>query len=489
MNDESQEMLKFKLDNRELFSDFHKHLGISNNKRIVFSGKFGLGKTYFLNEFFMNNEEKYDCYHLYPVNYQISSNQDVIEFLKYDLLIELLKKNPGCFSSEDFFNFIDIQRLLYLWGQDNIGEIIKTGLSHIPKLGRSIKDTAELTEKFLEFKKTIESGEKGVIENFIKKLKAKKIDETDLVSELIREKVSVQKGDKKSVLILDDLDRMDPDHIFRILNIFSAHFDERNRELGNKFGFDHILIVADANNLKSIFHHKYGLDTDFNGYFDKFFSVSVFEFDNFELINKLMGKIINHYQAGGEKINKALQDSGFIKLMLEDLFMFSAKLPGKYKLNLRQLLKGIKFPISSLEAENFKDTFVSNRDSTVPQYVKINLLTLMIVWGEDKYALIDRFKYMRENFDGSNDKYRKRLYEMYSLHILKVVSDFKIKKNQNINFIEWGNYQIRITEDASKIVGIVDKSATNELPVWELYFDLLIEFLKMNFHKHLEIEY
>ena len=41
---------------------------------------------------------------------------------------------------------------------------------------------------------------------------------------------------KKNVLVIDDLDRIDPEHIFRILNILSVHNNHFDSE--NKFSFD-----------------------------------------------------------------------------------------------------------------------------------------------------------------------------------------------------------------------------------------------------------
>ena len=72
---------------------------------------------------------------------------------------------------------------------------------------------------------------------------------------------------------MDDLDRLDPESIFRLLNIFSSFFD-RNQK--NKFGFDKIIIVADYENIKNIFHHKYGEETDFEGYMINSFQQNLF---------------------------------------------------------------------------------------------------------------------------------------------------------------------------------------------------------------------
>ncbi len=100
------------IDISSLFPKFEEHLGIENNSRILFSGKFGIGKTYFLNKFFKARKNKYEVFHLYPINYQISSNEDIVEFLKRDILIELLRKKD-VFLKEDeldksFISFIKI---------------------------------------------------------------------------------------------------------------------------------------------------------------------------------------------------------------------------------------------------------------------------------------------------------------------------------------------------------------------------------------------
>ena len=80
------------------------------------------------------------------------------------------------------------------------------------------------------------------------------------------------------VLIIEDLDRIDPAHIFRILNVFSAHFDRHTPGVvefettcgGNKFCLDKIISVCDIDNIKNIYAHIYGEKTDFIGYISKF---------------------------------------------------------------------------------------------------------------------------------------------------------------------------------------------------------------------------
>lgn len=95
--------------------DFDSFLKIEGNSRVFLSGKFGIGKTSFLIDFFDSYNDKYDVYHLYPVNYQIKSNEDIIELLKYDILVELLKKNKDILKGNEVKGFKDSALLFYSW--------------------------------------------------------------------------------------------------------------------------------------------------------------------------------------------------------------------------------------------------------------------------------------------------------------------------------------------------------------------------------------
>ena len=99
-------------------NDFEAFLNIEENSRIFFSGKFGIGKTYFLNEFFDSKSNKYEVFHLYPVNYQISSNEDILDLIKYDILVELLKKNKDIFQGNVVDGVKDSALLFYSWCKD-----------------------------------------------------------------------------------------------------------------------------------------------------------------------------------------------------------------------------------------------------------------------------------------------------------------------------------------------------------------------------------
>jgi len=455
-----------------LFPKFESHLKIKNNTRILFSGKFGIGKSYFLNEFFENKKEDYEAFHLFPVNYQITSNENIIEFLKYDILVELLKKNKNIIQKNDYGNLTDFQRLFHLWGSDNFVEIFKTGVSLIPKLGRPIKDVIELTESFWNFKKEMEAGEQVLVDNFLKEIKKKNISETDPISELLKQKIGEQKNKKQSVLILDDLERIDPEHIFRIINIFLAHFDSHNKELSNKFNFDKVILVADVQNLKSIFHYKYGKQTDFNGYFDKFFSVEVFQFKNEEIITKIIDQIILKFQIEDtENLNEALEPDGFLRIFLEDILKKSLELTGKEKLNLRQLLKGIKFPLSAFKKGHYKKGF-QGRDQAVPQFINISIEALISIFGGLDSDFISVLEKIKQNLKSKRKDDNDHIYKEFSKYLLKRIFTFDAKTKR----IEHLRQSYSIESKNGEIQKI--DSQDSKISAGYQFFDILIVYVQ-----------
>ena len=58
-----------KIDVSPAIRRFDEHLRI--NDRVIFSARFGDGKTSFLNEYMEARGDKYEFIVLYPVNYQI----------------------------------------------------------------------------------------------------------------------------------------------------------------------------------------------------------------------------------------------------------------------------------------------------------------------------------------------------------------------------------------------------------------------------------
>src|SRR5215467_13694196 len=73
---------------------FSDHLLLEQNSRIVFSGSFGTGKSYFLRNYFKANEKKYNLFWISPIHYVVGANQDIFEWIKIDIAKQLLAFMP-----------------------------------------------------------------------------------------------------------------------------------------------------------------------------------------------------------------------------------------------------------------------------------------------------------------------------------------------------------------------------------------------------------
>lgn len=288
-----------KIETTEILNDFKQHLEFEGNKRILFSGPFGTGKSTFLKEFSENESEDFFYLKIFPVNYSVSANEDVFELIKFDLLLQLM----GNFQDEIELVKEDFTLLLrsqvFIMERMKFMPLLYAILGFSEKIGTPIVKFIEALEKtvgdFKAFNDEIKIDEENDITAFLKSIQNTKgsIHEMDAVSELIFDlvgRIKTKYPKKESVLIIDDLDRLDPEHIFRLFNIFSAHYDEINDK--NKFGFDKVIFVCDMDNIRKIFHHKYGADVDFSGYIDKFYSITPFDFDNRKYVKAKIGELL-----------------------------------------------------------------------------------------------------------------------------------------------------------------------------------------------------
>lgn len=265
--------------------DFKQYLDA--NSRCILSAKFGNGKSYFISSFIKEYSNDYLFIPIYPVNYQVMDNKDIFELIKRDILIKLLS------SEEININEIELNAasLFYYFFTNNQEDKLLDILSIIPdiniygidiNISNVIKKLKEVKDKFASYKEQFKSIDK-TSELYITKFDSLKgsIYEFDTISQLICDIIREFKKKnptKKVVLIIEDLDRIDPAHIFRILNVFSAHFDrytpglvEFDKTCGNnKFCLDKIVTVCDIDNIKKIYAHIYGDKTDFTGYISKF---------------------------------------------------------------------------------------------------------------------------------------------------------------------------------------------------------------------------
>lgn len=265
-----------------------------NENRIIFSAKFGDGKSYFLNEFMKSYDEKKNDYYfitLHPVNYVVEENRDVIEYIKRDILFQLIKDNR-------IYDFKE--------GYDKIFDAVCNGesLLKLADFAASIIPVKGLKEGYKALKglvSTIEEKRKEqdvlhVVDDYLNGFYGKmgSISECDAFTYLIQK--SLERMMAKSVLIIEDLDRIDPAHLFRIMNVLSSQVDNpyySEVPHGNKFGFDKIILVMDYEIARHLFHHFYGKEANYEGYMNKFlntlpYSYSIKEEAHWQVRQKIL---------------------------------------------------------------------------------------------------------------------------------------------------------------------------------------------------------
>lgn len=296
---------------------FDKHYTSPDNRRILFSGKFGIGKSYFLKDYFeVDKANDVNTFWLSPVKYSVSINEDIFEYIKFDLALKLIAQPEFAQSSK-----IRINEEQYLAGflsskPSLILEALVTGIEaiaddqlpdnsieakaikFIPRVQKIAQDLLNKFEKYKEYKAEIDKASETINDifvNYLKRsaLKEGSVYEDDLVTQTIRSCLAICKEQtrKDNVFIIDDFDRLDPEHVFRILNILSVHNDAYVEH--NKFGFDKIIVVCDYQNIKNIYAHKYGDRTDFEGYISKFYSTEIFHYNNYDAIQFFCEKELN----------------------------------------------------------------------------------------------------------------------------------------------------------------------------------------------------
>lgn len=242
-----------------------------NESRIIFSAKFGDGKSYFLNEFMKNYDEKKNDYYfitLHPVNNVVEENRDVIENIKRVILFQLIKDNRIYDFKEGYDKIFDavcnVESLFKL--ADFAASIIPVkGLKEGYKALKGLVSTIEEKRK--------EQDVLHVVDDYLNGFygKSGSISECDAFTYLIQK--SLEQMMAKSVLIIEDLDRIDPAHLFRIMNVLSSQVDNpyySHVPHGNKFGFDKIILVMDYEIARHLFHHFYGKEANYEGYMNKF---------------------------------------------------------------------------------------------------------------------------------------------------------------------------------------------------------------------------
>lgn len=209
-----------------------------NENRIIFSARFGDGKSYFLNEFMKNYDEKKNDYYfitLHPVNYVVEENRDVIEYIKRDILFQLIKDNRIYDFKEGYDKIFDavcnVESLFKL--ADFAASIIPVnGLKEGYKALKGLVPTIDEKRKEQDVLHVVDDNLNGFYG------KSGSISECDAFTYLIQIQKSLEQMMAKSVLIIEDLDRIDPAHLFRIMNVLSSQVDNpyySEVPHGNKF--------------------------------------------------------------------------------------------------------------------------------------------------------------------------------------------------------------------------------------------------------------
>jgi len=339
--------------------NFEKHLSIEKNHRILFSGIFGIGKTTFLNHFFgkSENQEKYNVFHLFPINYSVLSNEDIFKYIKYDILYEMVSEDKVSLKRSK----LQLEKEIPRFALDKLPEVASLLLLLIPKMGKQYHQLAEGLRKIgSEFNSISDQKmpEESVLVNSLLNSYTKstgELYEFNIITTLIHSTLKNLKGKgdlkKKNILIIDDLDRIDPNHVFRLFNVFSAHFDKKDEDK-NKFGFDQIIFICDVQNIKGIFKHQFGSRADFKGYIDKFYSYKVYNFDNLSNIISITENFIDSIKFEPEGVRKDIFENtskdaiSYLKFILVNLIKNS-------EINLRTFLKVLrkgKFVLKRREA-------------------------------------------------------------------------------------------------------------------------------------------
>ena len=269
--------------------EFRRHL--LSHPRTILSAKYGDGKSFFLQEFEKDKkvQEKFVLLKLYPVNYQVVENKDIFNLIKYDLLFQLFDKGLLDETQE-----ISSLNLFYTYIRSKDKDIIQFLCEMAAVVGLLPKQFGSIIDKADQLKKKWEQYKDGngnaELSNFYNRVGGHYLYEADSVTAFIRNVIQQYKEKhigKQVVLVIEDMDRLDPAHLFRILNVLSAHVDyayrsgispDKKSMSGNKFEVDNILLIMDYDNTEHIYRHFYGEEADFQGYINKFISNGYFHY-------------------------------------------------------------------------------------------------------------------------------------------------------------------------------------------------------------------
>lgn len=378
----SEERLEISV--RKPQENFKEFVNQQGNKRILFSGKYGIGKTTFLKEFF-NEDKKTSTIWLNPVRYSASHEKDIVSLLKYDIVYQILltpeiddqlfNKGEEEISGEAFLPFflynnrVDIAiSLLPFLGLINqsVGKLFGAVPNLKAKFNNQLKEINSKQEK-----STVQQ-----LQGFYERIQLNPLFEIDVVNDLISAwcEAEIKEG-KKPILIIDDLDRLHPNDLFRILNILSAGLSLREDEQGFLNQFSQIIVVCDIGNVRSIFKHMYGAETDFGGYIDKFVSIEPFYYSNSLAISEWIKGVFGSKLKG---YGLVYYDAIFLTQLLKDLLSYN-------QINLRSLLK-----INPKQVQD--DIILMHRSEIQSAHPFLGIYRVLLIVFNSKEELLSAFQ-------------------------------------------------------------------------------------------------
>ena len=432
--------MKLQLDKIDISAKTNEFIQYLNTTdRIILSAKFGDGKTYFLNKIRNNDDltNEYEFYTVYPVNYSVAKTEDVFEYIKRDIILQMSnRKQLDNIDLDAFFeavkSFVDISSVVsFLLSFVPYGNLYNNIINRFEKATKTYKEKRHASVKYLSIFKNQRGG----------------LYEDDGYTELIKETLRWVKEDhgnghkgKKTVLIIEDLDRLDPQHLFRILNVLSAHIDDTSEpdKVSNKFGFDNIVLVMDYEATMHIFYHFYGKNANYEGYMSKFLARAPFRYSIKELArNQLV-----------EKIGRELKIESTI-------YHMNAFMEVIARMSLRDLMKIASFDTKERRP---KDVLKVNSMLFSTDLPILSLVLLMIECGMDNDSIINELTLS---------------YSYDSTEYLRLIAPLCFLNEQNPKYVSLGNDVFDISTKAE--CGII-----NAITVTPILYHQAIPFTKFD---------
>jgi hypothetical protein len=308
------------------------------------------------------------------------------------------------------------------------------------------------------------------IDKFIEKVDcSSKIYEEDIYTKIIKDNINYFKNafNKKIVLVVEDMDRLDPAHLFRIMNVFSAHLDycynyggKEQNLCDNKFNFDNIVFVLDYENTKKIYEHFYGVSTDFEGYIHKFSSKGYYKYSLKEIKEEYMSRIYS-----------LLSDTTDMEIELIKELVPAKAIEENTIRKIEQACHNVDSQIYS------QKKIVFNEKEYTLHLGILRLLVILVRLGCSKDEIIEpMLNVCKTNFSDYSKSKVAKLFFSYSLGYLYIVD------NMELSNVFYYNYSVREYFRGVKILDI-----NNGLPFSSISTESIVHKLTVSSENLLSI--